>query len=109
LVVTCCLVLNQIFDSYITPRVMGLRLGVHPAGVLIAAIIATDLIGLVGLVLAAPVLATVTLLGRYIFRKMLDMDPWPPVEEPPRPAAPFWVRAARRLQAIWRWLRRRWQ
>jgi predicted PurR-regulated permease PerM len=107
LVLVCCLVLNQIFDGYITPRVMGHTLGVHPAGVLIAAIIATDLIGLVGLVLAAPVLATVTLLGRYIIRKMLDIDPWPVVEAKPRVTTPFWVRAARRLQAFWRWLRSR--
>lgn len=109
LVLVCCLVLNQIFDSYITPRVMGHTLGVHPAGVLVAAIIATDLIGLVGLVLAAPVLATVTLLVRYIVRKMLDLEPWPTLEVQPRVTTPFWVRVARRLQAIWRWLRSRWQ
>jgi len=109
LVVVCCLILNQIFDSYITPRMMGRTLGVHPAGVLIAAIIATDLIGLVGLVLAAPVLATVTLTGRYIIRKMLDVDPWLAVEAKPRVTAPFWVRGARRIQALWRWLRGRFQ
>lgn len=107
LVLAACLVLNQIFDSYITPRLMGRTLGVHPAGVLIAAIIATDLIGLVGLVLAAPVLATVLLLGRYIFRKMLDMDPWPLVEEQPRPVTPLWVRLGRSVQATWRWLQSR--
>jgi predicted PurR-regulated permease PerM len=109
LVLVCCLILNQVFDSYITPRVMGHTLGVHPAGVLIAAIIATDLIGLVGLVLAAPVLATVMLMGRYIVRKMLDLNPWPVVETKPRPITPFWVRVARRSQAIWRWLRSRGQ
>jgi predicted PurR-regulated permease PerM len=108
LVVGCCLALNQVFDNYITPRVMGHTLGVHPAGVLIAAIIATDLIGFVGLVLAAPVLATVLLLGRYIFRKILDLDPWPPMKEPPRATSSFWLRAARRLQAAWRWMRSRW-
>lgn len=108
LVLVCCLVLNQIFDSYITPRVMGHTLGVHPAGVLIAAIVATDLIGLVGLVLAAPVLATVTLLGRYIIRKMLDIEPWPAVEVKPRVTTPFWMRVVRRVQAAWRWLRSRW-
>ena len=109
LVVACCLVLNQIFDSYITPRVMGHTLGVHPAGVLIAAIIATNLIGLVGLVLAAPVLATVSLTGRYVIRKMLDADPWPPEKKKPKAPTPFWVRGARRLQALWRWLRNRFQ
>jgi predicted PurR-regulated permease PerM len=108
LVLGCCLALNQVFDSYITPRIMGHTLGVHPAGVLIAAIIATDLIGLVGLVLAAPVLATVTLLGRYIIRKMLDMDPWPPVKVKPRVTVSIWLRLARRFQAISRWLRSRW-
>jgi predicted PurR-regulated permease PerM len=108
LVLACCLALNQVFDGYITPRVMGHTLGVHPAGVLISAIIATNLIGLVGLVLAAPVLATVMLLGRYIIRKMLDMDPWPPEEVKPRVTQPIWLRAARRLQAMWRWLRSRW-
>jgi predicted PurR-regulated permease PerM len=109
LVLACCLILNQIFDSYITPRFMGRTLGVHPAGVLIAAIVATNLIGLVGLVLAAPVLATATLLGRYIIRKMLDLDPWPLVEIKPREITPFWVRGGRRLQAMWRWLRARWK
>lgn len=107
LVVGCCLILNQIFDSYITPRLLGRALGVHPAGVLIAAIIATNLIGLVGLVLAAPVLATVTLLARYIARKMLDLDPWPPEERPARIIVPIWSRIGRRLQAVWRWLLRR--
>jgi predicted PurR-regulated permease PerM len=105
-VVAACLILNQIFDSYITPRVMGQALGVHPAGVLIAAIVATNLIGLIGLVLAAPVLATGTLLMRYIARKMLDMDPWPIVEVRPREIIPIWVRVSRRLQAAWRLLLR---
>jgi hypothetical protein len=75
--------------------------------VLIAAIVATNLIGLIGLVLAAPVLATATLLMRYIARKMLDMDPWPIVELRPREIIPVWVRVNRRLLAAWRWLRNR--
>lgn len=106
-VLVACLVLNQIFDSYVTPRMMGHALGVHPAGVLIAAIVATNLIGLIGLVLAAPVLATVTLLGRYIGRKMIDLDPWPLLEDRQREIIPVWSRVTRNLQTAWRWLRRR--
>lgn len=108
LVVALCLALNQIFDYLISPRIMGQALGVHPAGVLIAAIIATDLIGLIGLVLAAPVLATVTLVGRYIGRKMFDLPPWPPPAEPPPRPIPPWIRLGRRLQAVWRWIQKRW-
>lgn len=82
LVVVLCIVIDTIFDNVVQPRLMGQRLGVHPAAVLVAAIILTRLIGLVGLVLAAPVLATLTLLSRYLIRKLFDQDPWP-VEEPP--------------------------
>ena len=34
-----------------------------------------------GLVLAAPVLASLKVLGRYTTRKMLDLDPWADLEE----------------------------
>ncbi len=83
-VVIVQLVLDQVFDNYLSPRIMGQTLGVHPAAVLVSAIVATNLIGLVGLLLAAPVLATFLLFGRYAFRKMLDLDPWPEAEAAPR-------------------------
>jgi predicted PurR-regulated permease PerM len=77
LVVVIAIVVDQVFDQLISPRIIGDTLGVHPAAILVAAIIAANLIGLVGLVLAAPVVATLSLGGRYIVRKMLDLDPWP--------------------------------
>ena len=76
-VLVSCLVLDQIFDNIVVPRLLGKTLGVHPAGVLISAILLARMIGIVGLVLAAPVLATLTLVGRYVTRKMLDLEPWP--------------------------------
>lgn len=81
LVVVISLLLDQIIDNLISPRFFSQALGVHPAAILVAAIIAANLIGIIGLILAAPVLATLTLLGRYIFRKMLDLDPWTDMEE----------------------------
>jgi predicted PurR-regulated permease PerM len=101
LVVVSAFVLDQIFDNLVSPRLLGQALGVHPAGVLIAAIIAANLIGIIGLVLAAPVLATLGLLGRYIARKMLDLDPWPEPEA--RPPTGFqeipWSRWLKRVRA----------
>lgn len=76
MVVIFAVVVDQIFDNYINPRIIGQTLGVHPAGVLVAAIVATNLIGFVGLLLAAPVLATVQMMGKYVFSKMFDLDPW---------------------------------
>lgn len=101
LVLIAAIVLDQAFDNLISPRVFGQTLGIHPAAVLIAALIAANLIGLIGLMLAAPTVATLKLLGRYTFRKMLDQDPFPLVEvEEKRPTTPFHVRASRRVQAI---------
>ncbi len=77
LVIVSCFVLDQVFDNLVSPLLMGQSLGVHPAAVLIAAIVAANLIGIVGLVMAAPVLASLSLIGQYIGRKMFDQDPWP--------------------------------
>jgi predicted PurR-regulated permease PerM len=74
---------DQIIDNLVTPRLYGQALGVHPAAVLVAAIIAANLLGLIGLLLAAPVLATMTLFGRYATRKLFDLDPWPEPETDP--------------------------
>lgn len=75
-VVVAAVVLDQIFDNLVTPRIYGKALGVHPAAVLVAALIAANLLGLIGLLLAAPVLASLQLFTMYALRKMLDLDPW---------------------------------
>jgi predicted PurR-regulated permease PerM len=94
------LVIDQVFDNLVAPRVMAQNLRVHPAFVLIAAIIAANLVGLLGVIIAAPLLATLQLVGRYTMRKLLDKDPWPPEDDLPKPA---------RRSAVWRkflhWLR----
>jgi len=46
-------------------------------------LVSANLLGILGVVIAAPFLATFTLLGRYIMRKMFDLDPWPDAEEQP--------------------------
>jgi predicted PurR-regulated permease PerM len=81
LVIALSIIMDQIYDNLVSPRIMGRSLGVHPAAVLVVAIIAANLIGLIGLLLAAPVLATVNLVGRYTIRKMFDRDPWMDTED----------------------------
>jgi len=78
-------IIDWILDTFITPRIMARTLKVHPAAVLVAAIIAANLIGLLGVVIAAPFLATFILFGNYIMRKMFDLDPWTPTKEEPPP------------------------
>ncbi len=76
LMIGMAMLIDMLFDNYISPRFFGSTLQVHPAAVLVAALVSANLIGFVGVLLAAPVLATVQLLARYTLRKMLDMDPW---------------------------------
>jgi predicted PurR-regulated permease PerM len=84
------IILDQIYDNLVSPRIMGKSLGVHPAAVLVVAIIAANLIGIIGLLLAAPVLASVTLIGRYTFNKMLDRNPWAGFQEVSEPVRFAW-------------------
>ncbi|HUG35223.1 MAG TPA: AI-2E family transporter [Anaerolineales bacterium] len=77
IVVSITLVIDQIIDSLVVPRIMARTLKVHPAAVLVTALIAANLMGLLGVVIAAPFLASVTLLGKYVVRKMFDLEPWP--------------------------------
>jgi predicted PurR-regulated permease PerM len=80
LVMSIVFVIDQVFDNIISPRILSDSLKVHPAAVLVAAIVAANLFGLLGVVVAAPILATVLLLWKYIMRKMLDLNPWPEEE-----------------------------
>jgi predicted PurR-regulated permease PerM len=75
-VVAAALLVDQIFDNIISPLIFGQALRIHPALLLIGALAAARLFGLVGLLLAAPVIATLKLFGSYTVRKMLDLDPW---------------------------------
>lgn len=81
LTIVCGFLLDQVYDNLVAPRFFGDTLGVHPAAVLLAALVAANLIGLIGLLLATPVLATITLFARYALRKLFDLDPWPLSEE----------------------------
>lgn len=103
LVLVIALIIDQAFNTVVIPRVMAQALKVHPAGVLIAVILAASLLGLLGILIAAPLLATLKLFGQYAMRKMLDQDPWPPEEEsPPQPPPP---KLRQRLRDGWQRLR----
>jgi predicted PurR-regulated permease PerM len=100
--IVVALLIDQVHDNLVSPRLMGQTLKVHPAFVLIAALISFNLLGILGIVVAAPLLATLQLFGRYAMRKMLDEEPWPASEEtlPPLPMA-------HPLQRIRAWLAKR--
>jgi predicted PurR-regulated permease PerM len=95
------ILMDQVYDNLVSPRIMGRSLGVHPAAVLVVAIIAANLIGLIGLVLAAPALASVSLIGHYTVRKMFDRDPWVDLKEDFEPMGFHWFGKLLKNIGIW--------
>jgi predicted PurR-regulated permease PerM len=89
LVFAFALVFDQLLDGFITPRIMAQALSIHPAAVLVSALVFADLLGVLGIIIAAPMLATFILFGRYTMRKMLDQDPWPEQTLAPPPPLPW--------------------
>jgi len=67
---------DNLYDTFFTPRVMANVLEVHPAAVMVAVLVGLNLFGLLGMLLAAPTLATLNLLLSYTGKKLLDQDPW---------------------------------
>jgi predicted PurR-regulated permease PerM len=80
--------LQQLENNYLVPRVMGQSLNLHPVVVLIAAIIGAHLAGILGVLLAAPIVATMRILAEYTYCRLLDMPPFPDqqVQHQPRMA-----------------------
>jgi predicted PurR-regulated permease PerM len=76
IIIVFALVIDNIIDNIIRPKVMGDALRVHPAAVLITALVGLQLFGLLGIMLAAPVFASAKLLFHYILSKLTDQDPW---------------------------------
>ena len=87
IVVVVTLSIDQVIDTLITPRIMARTLKVHPAAVLVAALIAANLLGLLGSGHCGAFPCNDPAAGRYVMRKMFDLDPWPPVETELHPPA----------------------
>jgi hypothetical protein len=68
---------------------MGDQLKLHPAVMLVGALVGFTLLGLPGLLLAGPIIATARLFVRYGYAKIFNLPPWPDApEEEPAAAAP---------------------
>jgi predicted PurR-regulated permease PerM len=94
---------DVIMDNFVSPRIMSDVLSVHPAAVLVMVIVSASLFGLLGVLLAAPTLASLKLLLTYVVRKLMDEDPWEGLRRvnPPKPL-PRW------MKDVWKWLRQLW-
>jgi predicted PurR-regulated permease PerM/phosphoglycolate phosphatase-like HAD superfamily hydrolase len=80
LVAGCYLAIQQIENHFIVPRVIGRRVHLHPVIILSGALAGAQLAGILGVFLAAPVIASLRILFGYAYAKILDLEPFKPPE-----------------------------
>jgi predicted PurR-regulated permease PerM len=101
IVVGVYVLIQQIENNFLVPRIMGQSLKLHPLFVLVGVVVGTSFAGVLGAFLAAPVLASLKVLGLYAHAKIVDQDP---LVQPPVTVA---VEAeAKPRESLWRRLRR---
>ncbi len=83
----------QQFDlNYLIPRIVGKRVHLPPLVVILGIVTGALVAGVLGVVLAAPSIATARVLGRYIYANLLDQNPFPEtiVKSLPPPNPRWW-------------------
>jgi phosphoglycolate phosphatase len=70
-------IIQQVENAYLVPRIMGRRLQLHPVVVFIGVLAGGLIAGALGVLLAAPIVATFRVLLRYVYAKLLDQNPFP--------------------------------
>jgi len=85
LVIGLYVVIQQLENNILVPRIIGRSLNLHPLVVIIGVIAGASLAGILGMFVAAPFLATLRVIGNYIYSKLLDLEPFGELEEAPLP------------------------
>jgi predicted PurR-regulated permease PerM len=101
LILGVAILIDNIVDSVVMPRLMADALKVHPAAVMVAVLMGASILGLIGVLLAAPVMASAKLMADYAFKKLLDQDPWENPKSPPNLKKGFnWVSQVKRGMSV---------
>ncbi len=77
IVVGIYLVVVQAQANIVAPKVMGTAVQLRPAIVLLGLMVGFQVGGLLGSLLAVPVIASIRDVMVYVWRKTIDQDPWP--------------------------------
>ena len=88
IVVGAYLVVQQVGELVIHPRIMGKRLDLPAIVVLLVVILGAAVGNIVGAYLAVPLVVTVREIARYVIRKVKKLPPFPDETPPNAPAQP---------------------
>jgi len=83
LVLGLYVLIQQVENNFLAPRIIGSSVKIHPLVALVGAIAGYSVAGILGAFLAAPLIGSSRILGEYIYRKLVEVEPAP--EEPETP------------------------
>jgi predicted PurR-regulated permease PerM len=75
-------------NNLIVPRVLGEAVELPPLVIMVGVFVGASVAGILGALLAAPVIASVREILIYLYAKMWDQEPFPPQTEEPAPVRP---------------------
>lgn len=74
LVLGLYVMIQQVENNFLAPRIMGASVKLHPLVVLVGVIGGYSIGGILGAFLAAPVIGTSRILGEYIYSKLVEVE-----------------------------------
>ncbi len=75
-------IIQQTENNILVPRIIGDSVNLHPIVIICGAVVGFNVAGIFGTFLAAPVIASLRVIGSYVHAKLLD---YPPFEHDPLP------------------------
>jgi predicted PurR-regulated permease PerM len=81
-------VVVQAQANIIAPKVMGKAVRLSPVVIMVSLIVGFNVGGLIGSLLAVPIVATIKEYISYLYAKLLDREPFPENGEPGNRSAP---------------------
>jgi predicted PurR-regulated permease PerM len=88
-VIVVWVIVQNIEAIILVPRIMGGSLNLHPVLIIVGLLAGASFGGALGVILAAPVIASARLLGHYVYGKVTDQQVFPPIPKeammPPKP------------------------
>lgn len=85
IVIALYILIQQFENNLIVPRILGDAVDLPALVVMTGVFVGAEIGGLLGALLATPVIATAREVIKYVYHKILGEEPFPPAEETPKP------------------------
>jgi len=83
IIIVFYILVQQFENTFVVPRILGEAVNLHPLVVMLGVVVGANVAGILGALLAAPVIASGREIIRYLYAKILGEDPYPPGQTEP--------------------------